>query len=149
MPFSAVVTSTEHYWVTLAKRRRICLQAYEPRYLQIDHRVPYEVVAGDIRFDEHDIDSYMLICGSCNRAKSWSCEHCPNLTEMKSPKICRGCYWASPEAYKHIALLQTRRLHLVWTGDETKTFDALQALAKAAGDSMPEYVKKALRKAAD
>ena len=56
-------------------RCHICFQEYEERYLQIDHRVPYEV-AGDVAFDQRDTGSYMLLCGSCNRAKSWSCEHC-------------------------------------------------------------------------
>ncbi len=129
-------------------RCQVCFHSYEPRYLQIDHRIPY-AVAGDIRFDEQDIASYMLICGSCNRAKSWSCEHCTNLTETKSSKICQGCYWASPRSYKHIALLNARRIDLVWTGDETKSFDDLQRRAKAARESMPEYVKMVLRKAAN
>jgi hypothetical protein len=33
MPFSAVVTSTEHYWVTLAKRRRrfVCHLGFTPK----------------------------------------------------------------------------------------------------------------------
>jgi hypothetical protein len=58
-------------------RCHICSTEFEERYLQIDHRVPYEV-AGDVAFDENDIASYMLLDGSCNRAKSWSCEHCRN-----------------------------------------------------------------------
>ena len=58
-------------------RCQICFQEYEERYLQIDHRVPYEV-AGDIEFGKQDIRPYMLVCGSCNRAKDWSCEHCGN-----------------------------------------------------------------------
>ncbi|MEK6798856.1 MAG: HNH endonuclease [Planctomycetota bacterium] len=57
-------------------RCAICLCDYEHRYLQIDHRVPYEV-AGDEE-GEPDPAQFMLICGSCNRAKSWSCEHCRN-----------------------------------------------------------------------
>src|SRR3990172_7123007 len=48
----------------------ICSGRFEPRYLQIDHRVPYEV-AGDAPNPEWDPVDYMLICGSCNRAKSW------------------------------------------------------------------------------
>lgn len=38
----------------------ICLQPFEERYLQIDHRIPYEV-AGDIEFEERDVSSYMLV----------------------------------------------------------------------------------------
>jgi hypothetical protein len=128
-------------------RCRICLTPLQERYLQIDHRVPYEV-AGDVKFDERDADSYMLVCGSCNRGKSWSCEHCPNWTEIKSAKACQDCYWASPEAYKHIALVEARRLDLTWTGRETEVFDELETRAKAAGELMPEHVKKLLRRAA-
>lgn len=43
--------------------------------LQIDHRIPYEVGG------EPDImspDDFMLLGGSANRAKSWSCQHCDN-----------------------------------------------------------------------
>ncbi|MBZ0308561.1 MAG: HNH endonuclease [Anaerolineae bacterium] len=59
----------------------ICLTAFEERYLQIDHCIPYEI-AGET---ERQINEYMLLCGSCNRAKSWSCEHCTNWLETKSP----------------------------------------------------------------
>lgn len=127
-------------------RCQICLAQLEERYLQIDHRVPYEV-AGDVKLDERDTESYMLLCGSCNRAKSWSCEHCPNWTGTKSGGVCQTCYWASPEAYKHIALVAARRLDLVWTGRETEVFDELQSRAKAAGEPMPEHVKRLLRQA--
>lgn len=127
-------------------RCNICLQEYQERYLQIDHRVPYEV-AGDVQYNEHDLTSYMLVCGSCNRAKSWSCEHCRNWAETKSPKTCQSCYWASPESYKHIALVEARRLDLMWTGSETEVFDNLQHRARTAKERMPEYVKRILRQA--
>ncbi len=47
----------------------------EYRDLQIDHRVPYEIAgeSGSLTPDD-----FMLLCGSANRAKSWSCEHCEN-----------------------------------------------------------------------
>ncbi len=122
-------------------------QPYEERYLQIDHRVPYEV-AGDVEFDERDTASYMLLCGSCNRAKSWSCEHCDNWTKLKSPGTCGVCYWASPEFYKHVALQDARRLDLVWLGDETKTYDELKSRADASTEPMPEYVKEILKRTA-
>jgi hypothetical protein len=123
----------------------ICLTQFEERYLQIDHRVPYEVV-GDVKFNATDLGSYMLVCGSCNRAKSWSCEHCQNCIELKSPGICMSCYWAWPESYAHIAMRQARRLDLVWLGSHTATFDSLKTEAKAAGAPMPEYVKAILRR---
>lgn len=126
-------------------RCQICFQEYQERYLQVDHRIPYEV-AGGVQFDEHDTASYMPLCGSCNRAKSWSCEHCPNWKGQKSVKACQNCYWSSPEFYKHIALIEARRLDLMWIGRETAIFDQLQNRAKVAGEPMPEHVKKLLRK---
>ena len=125
-------------------RCHICLSQFEERYLQIDHRIPYEVV-GDVKFDERDSGSYMLLCGSCNRAKSWSCEHCDNWTNKKSPEVCAGCYWASPEAYEHVAMQDSRRLDLVWMGDEVAVYDELQEQASAGRQPIPEYVKKVLR----
>jgi hypothetical protein len=125
-------------------RCNVCLQEYQERYLQIDHRVPYEV-AGDIEFQERDTTPYMLVCASCNRAKSWSCEHCSNWIEKKSTKVCGTSYWASPESYTHIAQVEARRLDLTWTGRETEVFDSLQSRAHTAKEPMPEYVKRVLR----
>jgi hypothetical protein len=126
-------------------RCQVCFHEFEGRYLQIDHRVPYEV-AGDVEFDERDTGSYMLACASCNRAKSWSCEHCRNWMELRVVKTCQSCYWASPGSYSHTAMHDARRLDLVWMGDETKTYDALKRTADASREPMPEYVKKALRR---
>jgi len=128
-------------------RCQICLGQLEERYLQIDHRIPYEVT-GDVEFDEHDIESYMLLCGSCNRAKSWSCEHCRNWKELKSPDICGSCYWASPETYSSIAMKEARRLDLSWVGEETKVYDKMKVEAKSAKETMPKYVKRILQQIA-
>ena len=43
----------------------------EARYLQIDHRVPYEV-AGESSHHENRPEAYMLLDASSQRAKSWS-----------------------------------------------------------------------------
>jgi len=126
-------------------RCHICLQRYEERYLQIDHRVPYEV-AGDIAIDARDIASYMLVCGSCNRAKSWSCEHCPNWSQLKVRATCNSCYWASPEAYRHIAMQDARRLELIWLGKEVNEFDEVRERARESGEPMPDFVKRVLRR---
>jgi hypothetical protein len=120
-------------------RCAICLTPYAPRYLQIDHRVPYEVL-GDTDA-ERDPNDYMLLCGSCNRAKSWSCEHCVNWLEIKNPTICLSCYWANAASYKHIALREIRRADIVWTEGEVATFDLLKARADAQNEPLPEYVK--------
>lgn len=124
----------------------ICLEPYEERYLQVDHRVPY-AVAGDSAFDEKDLRAYMLLCRSCNRAKSWSCEHCPNCLEgQRVPEVCAGCYWANPDAYVHIALRQERRLDLVWDAKQVATFDRIKAMAKRASEPLPDFVKRLLAK---
>lgn len=128
-------------------RCQICLQSYETRYLQIDHRIPYEV-SGDVEFSTQDLASYMLIDGSCNRAKSWSCEHCRNWKELKSKETCTACYWASPDSYTHVAMQDARRLELSWAGDEVKIYDALRAQANSEKEQMPRYVKRILQRAA-
>ena len=125
-------------------RCQICFQEYEERYLQIDHRVPYEV-AGDAEFNEQDIKPYMLVCGSCNRAKSWCCEHCENWIKRKSHEVCAACYWASPENYHHVAMQDSRRLDLVWLGEEVAVHDELRERASAEREPIPEYVKRILR----
>jgi hypothetical protein len=122
----------------------ICFTQYEARYLQVDHRVPYEV--GGEGGGENAPDEFRLICGSCNRAKSWSCEHCTNWIVGKKVKVCQTCYWAYPNAYKHVALRPIRRLDVIWTGDETKEFDQLMIKAQKAVQPLPDYVKAVLRK---
>lgn len=48
----------------------IYLQSMEERLLQVDHRVPYEIGGEQ---DSQNIDCYMLLSPSANRAKSWTC----------------------------------------------------------------------------
>lgn len=128
---------------TSNSRCYVCYHTYEGRYLQIDHRVPYEI-SGESTSGERDIQEYMLLCGSCNRAKSWSCEHCPNWIEEKSPDICNTCYWGNPEEYKHIALQVIRRLDIVWAEDEVERYEKLRQRAEELGRPMPDYVKAIL-----
>ncbi len=123
----------------------VCFTDYESRYLLIDHRVPYEV-SGDPA-GELDSTEFMLLCGSCNRAKSWSCEHCKNWTMDHLPEVCQSCYWATPENYAHIALRLTRRLDVTWSGDEVPQYDHLVQLSKHARKNVPEFVKDVLREA--
>ena len=129
-------------------RCAICLTEYDKKYLQIDHRVPYQV-AGETLPAQRNTDDYMLLCRSCNRAKSWSREHCPNWLELKFVEVCRSCYWVSPDAYKHIALQVTRRLEIVWTEQEVETFEQLRGKAEAAQETMPEYVKSIVKQHLD
>lgn len=127
-------------------RCAVCLTTMALRYLQVDHRIPYEV-AGE-GAGERDTKDYMLICGSCNRAKSWSCEHCPNWSRDHKPAVCKSCYWASPETYKHVAMRELRRLDVTWNHDEVGNYDYLAKLARRAGKSVAEFVKALVRELA-
>lgn len=116
----------------------------EERYLQIDHRIPYEI-AGD-NPDPLDPRDFMLLDASSNRAKSWSCEHCSNFQTNLAPDVCRSCFWASPENYTHIAGTPSRRIDLVWSGDEVTQFEKLKKKAESAGLELSTYIKTVLSK---
>jgi hypothetical protein len=132
--------------VEYGSRCSLCNAPFESRYLQIDHRIPY-LVAGDGAAASRDVKDYMLVCGSCNRAKSWSCEHCPNGLEAKAPKICGVCYWANPLKYTHVATEDIRRLDLTWTGAEVSDYDAAKVVAGPEDLAMPKFVKDVVRRA--
>ena len=121
----------------------VYLEPFPARELQIDHRVPFEVVGTDAPTD--DIDEYMLLCPSANRAKSWSCENCPNWS-VRDTSTCRSCYWAFPESYSHVATRDIRRLDIMWTADEAADYDELSDVAARRGADMPEYVKRVLKR---
>src|SRR5574341_52338 len=126
-------------------RCAICGGEFDERYLQVDHRVPYEV-AGDMIAAELDPDQYMLVCGSCNRAKPWSCEHCANWIDEKSPQVCLKCYWGNPTDYAHIALREIRRADILWTEGEVQIYDHLRRFAVANRTPLPDYVKRTVAK---
>ncbi|MCR4403352.1 MAG: HNH endonuclease [Firmicutes bacterium] len=121
----------------------MCGTKYDNRYLQIDHRVPYEV-GGDESTTEDSLEPFMLLCGACNRRKSWSCEHCDNWRKTKDPKLCRTCYWGSPESYTHVALRRIRQLIIAWLEDEVDEYDAIAARAEKEGIPVPELIKQLL-----
>jgi hypothetical protein len=121
------------------------LELFSERDLQIDHRIPFEV-AGDIAKEKQDPDDFMLLSGSANRAKSWSCEHCVNWLEQKNANICRLCYWAYPENYTHIAMRQARRLDILWTDAEVVVYDRLKKKTEELQQEMPAYVKKLIKR---
>jgi len=123
----------------------ICSGTFAERYLQIDHRIPYEV-AGDERFGERNMEDYMLLCSSCNRAKSWSCEHCQNWREARNLNTCSECYWATPENYRHIAMRDIRRLDLVWQEKEVNEYEHMKQMADSAEEELPDFVKELLRR---
>lgn len=120
---------------------RICNGKFEARYLQVDHRIPYEIGED---FADRELTHFMLLCGSCNRAKSWSCEHCDNWKTRKIPAVCMECYWGNPENYEHIAMKNVRRLDLQWDGDEVKNYDRIKAMAEQHKMKLPDFVKQIL-----
>jgi len=111
--------------------------------LQIDHRVPYQVAGESLK---EQPDAYMVVCGTCNRRKSWICEHCPNLLKLKQAKICSSCYWANPEEHKHVAMEQIRRIDLVFSGEEAKDFDRFRQRCEARGIGVARGLKEFLPK---
>lgn len=121
----------------------VCNGEFAERYLQIDHKVPYEV-GGDISA-KREMEDFMLLCGSCNRAKSWSCEHCDNWMTNKDVDLCIKCYWGNPTNYNHIALKDIRRLDIQWEGDEVKSYDAMKSVADDKNIELPDFVKQIVK----
>lgn len=113
------------------------------RYFQVDHCTPYEV-AGDDGVDPTNLDpnDFMLLCGSCNRSKSWSCEACDNYTLDGDEGICATCYWATPDDYQHIALAQQRRVVLVYEENEIEGYNRALERARAEGADLSSFLKK-------
>lgn len=124
----------------------IYLEEVDENELQIDHRIPYEV-AGDQGREEQEPEDFMLLSGSANRAKSWSCEHCENWTNMKDRKICVTCYWAFPENYTHIAMREVRRVDLIWQGKDVEKYEQLKEEAASQHKEIPELVKGIIERA--
>ena len=123
----------------------IYLENMDEHMLQIDHRTPYEI-AGDVDRKTVQPDDFMLLCGSANRAKSWSCEHCDNWKRIRDPVICRSCYWAYPENYSHVAMKQIRRLDLIWEDESVSQYDKISENAAAYGIPLPDFVKEIIRR---
>lgn len=125
-------------------RCSFCHGRFALRELQIDHRVPYEI-SGDVDEPEKHREAFMLVCGSCNRAKSWSCEHCPNWI-AKDRIVCEHCYWANPLTYEHMATKNVRRTEITWEGaQELNLHGKLQQSAEAEQLSIQDYIKALLR----
>lgn len=99
----------------------IYLETMNPKVLQVDHRIPYEIGGEQ---DESNIDLFMLLCPSANRAKSWACEHCENWTR-KDPAFCMKCFWAYPEKYEHVAGKREKIVTLIFTGNEIEDYNHL------------------------
>lgn len=121
----------------------VYLRPIEERLLQVDHRIPYEI-GGD---NKADIDSYMLLSPSANRAKSWTCEHCVNWTK-KEVEFCGSCFWAHPENYSHIAGREERQIIITFTDNEIEDYNRLIELVgheqaeSTIKDLISNYIKK-------
>ena len=124
---------------------RITGAKLDARLLQVDHRIPYRV-AGDAGLADRDTSAYMLLDASSQRAKSWSCEHCPNFLDLRDPLVCRTCFWAFPEAYGHIAMEQIRRTDIVWQGTDVPVHDRLKGEAERAGTTVAELILQLSRR---
>lgn len=107
----------------------VYLEAMDPATLQVDHRVPYEI-GGEI--ESGDMENFMLLCPSANRAKSWTCEHCENW-KRKDPSFCARCFWAHPEDYDHVAGKFQKIVTIVFTGDEIEDYRRLINISGEAG----------------
>jgi len=125
-------------------RCAIYQELFPERELQIDHRVPFEVL-GDVRSATQNAEDYMLLCGSANRAKSWSCEHCVNWRELKKPEICRNCYWAYPDSYTHVAMRPVRRADILWSETEVEDYERVKQQSEKLQKNIPRYVKEIVR----
>jgi hypothetical protein len=116
------------------------------RVLQIDHRIPYRV-AGEPAFAKLVVEDFMLLDGSSQRAKSWSCEHCANLTGIRDVKVCGSCFWAYPDSYEHIATENIRRTDIVWQGADVAIHDELKKASVNTGVGVAELIRNLARQA--
>jgi hypothetical protein len=110
--------------------------------LQVDHRIPYEVGGEPERGADR---AYQVLCGSCNRKKSWECESCRNWLSQKTPRVCGTCYWADPASHTHVAMREQPRADVIWIGDEVEDFDRLRWHAKLHHVSVADEIKSIVR----
>lgn len=103
----------------------IYLEKMEESSLQVDHRIPYEIGGEN---STENLDAYMLLSPSANRAKSWTCEHCQNW-KAKDKNFCLRCFWAHPEDYDHVAGKAEKMITLVFSGNEIDDYNKLVALS--------------------
>ncbi len=118
----------------------IYLQPMQEKMLQVDHRIPYEIGGEQ---DINNVECFMLLSPSANRAKSWTCEHCSNWTQ-KNKAYCESCFWAYPEHYTHIADVEGRRIVINYTGDEIEDYNKLIEIV--GKDNAEERIKDVIKK---
>lgn len=110
--------------------------------LQLDHRIPFQVAGESQRYED---DPFQVLDGSCNRKKSWECEHCQNWLKVKDLAVCETCYWANPDQYTHVAMRKERRVDVIWVRDEVKTFERLSEEARRNERTVAEEIKTRIR----
>lgn len=133
-----IVLAKKERDVIIARKGAKCTLCGATHNLQLDHRIPYEV-AGESQYAEDN--PYQVLDGSCNRKKSWSCEHCDNWRSRKDFDICRNCYWANPDEYTHVAMEPERRVEIVWQGEEIARFEQLKTVALRNRRSVADEIK--------
>lgn len=99
----------------------IYLEKMDEAQLQVDHRIPYEI-GGE--HEEIDIDYFMLLSPSANRAKSWACEHCKNWA-IKDSEFCMRCFWAYPDDYDHVAGKNEKVVCIIFSDNEIEEYNKL------------------------
>lgn len=142
-------TFPKSFKITLLKKQgnrcAICNEVYDDKYLQIDHRVPYQY-SGDS--PTLDVKDYMLLCAECNRKKDRAtevgCQH--TCFKTNDISIIRSCFWASPEDYTHICLKPIRHTELTWYGeDDLNTYTLVQEEANRKNISIQDYIKNTIK----
>lgn len=118
----------------------IYMEEMDEGILQVDHRVPYEI-GGE--HSERDVDCFMLLSPSANRAKSWTCEHCENWNR-RDESFCLKCFWANPENYEHVAGKIEKVISVIFTGNEVEDYNKLIELS--GEETAQATVKKILHK---
>jgi hypothetical protein len=121
-------------------RCAVCGGLFITRMLQADHRVPFHI-GGDPEVLE--TKAFMPLCASDNRAKSMSCETCPNW-QVRDVDMCKACYWHDPEDYSHVATVDERRLTITARDDDVATIDDLKAEADALAMTIGDLVLQRL-----
>ena len=106
-------------------------------------------MSGDSPHDEENLEAYMLLDASSQRAKSWSCQQCRNWQNDKDEAICHSCFWASPGNYTHIAGEQVRRGDIECRGSQVEAFEKIRAHAEKENTTVAAFIKKLLAKILD
>lgn len=114
----------------------IYLEEMNEAILQVDHRVPYEICGEQ---NEKNLETFMLLSPSANRAKSWTCEHCKNWNK-KDMHFCLRCFWAYPENYDHVAGRYEKVVSVIFTGNEIE--DYIKLINLAGEKTAQEMIKK-------